>query len=107
MTMFDIGDFLSVPIRYWKRFLPAWIALAIAPHAMLMAANTDNLNFYFWLVIAPLLALAFWPVVRLSVRGDIGIVERFVWLIGGSLCAEALLLLLYHGLRAVGWDLAA
>jgi hypothetical protein len=74
---------------------------------MLIAANADNLKFYFWLVIAPLLALAFWPVVRLSVRGDIGIVERFIWLVVGSLCAEVLLLLLYHGLRAVGWVLAA
>jgi len=107
MAVSDIGQFLSVPIRYWKSFLPAWIAVPTAPHVMLMAANSDKLSLYFWLAVAPVLALAFWPIVRLSVRGEIGVLDRFIWLIGGCVCGEVLILLLYHGLRAIGWDLAA
>lgn len=107
MALFDIDQFLSVPSRHWKSFLPAWIAVPVAPHVMLMAANSDKLGPYFWLAVAPVLALAFWPIVRLSVRGEIGITNRFIWLLGGCLCGEVLLLFLYHGLRALGWDFPA
>jgi len=98
----ELTSFFTVPLRHWKSFLPLWLCLAIGPYAMLAAANTDRLPTYFWFAIAPVLALAFWPVVRLGVQREINILERFVWIIVPTLFAHALFASVYQALRFIG-----
>lgn len=98
----ELTSFLTVPLRHWKSFLPLWLCLAISPYVMLAAANADNLLTYFWFAIAPVLALAFWPVVRLGTQREINILERFVWIIVPTLLVHGLLASVYQVLRLLG-----
>jgi len=69
---------------------------------MLAAANTDRLLTYFWFAIAPVLALAFWPVVRLGIKREINFLERFFWIVVPPLLLQGLLASVYQVLRFAG-----
>jgi len=81
----DNISFIAVPVHFWKTFLPAWLVLPITPFVLLEAANADRLNLYYWLIVAPVLAVALWPSVRLWTRNAINYLELVTWTIAGVL----------------------
>ena len=94
-------SWFTTPLRHWKSFLPAWVALAATPYALLLAADSGRLNLYFWMIVAPILAAALWPFARLVARDEIGVMDRFVGLIGGTFCTLAVLAGAYQLIRTV------
>jgi len=99
-------SFFSVPKRYWKSFVPAWLALAVLPFALLGIANSDSvsegLHLYFWLILAPVLAVALWPLVRLRHRKSINHIEFAFWILAGTVCVMAVISLLHRAFAVFG-----
>jgi len=92
---------LMLPRRYWLRFLPAWVSLMILPFGLIAAAHSDNVDLYFWLLIAPVLFFGLLPVARLFAQGSINIFQFGFWTAAVPLVGLAALLSLYQLFRAV------
>jgi hypothetical protein len=85
----DNVPFISAALRNWKSFVPAWVLLLIAPIVLLAGADNDRLLLYFWVFVAPSLAVALWPLAGLWRRGVISNVDIVVWAVMIPLCAAA------------------